>query len=93
MKKVEAFSPAHDDRMLLHTARAARESEFDYLMLSICSHVGARQNLSQELGQLARNLRGGVYPSAVDAFLKAADYLREHRLVLTGVNLDPLEKK
>lgn len=93
MKKIEAFTPDFDSRKLFHTARAVREAEFDYLMLDIAQHVGSREHLREELGALARNLRGGVYPSSIDAFLKAADYLREHLWVLNGAAADPLEIK
>jgi len=91
MKPTAAYSSEFNDQKLFHTARAAREAEFDYLMWKISQHIAAREGLPESLTVLARDLRSGIYPSGVDAFLRAADYLREHRYVLTGAAKDPME--
>ncbi len=90
MKRVVAFKAEHSDQ-LWETARAAREAEFDYLMVNISNQVGTSPALREVLIGLARDLRGSVYLRAADAFLAAADYLREHRAVLTGQQLDGAE--
>lgn len=96
MKKTTAFLANNDDRTLFHTARSAREAEFDALVLQIFSAMG--RVIATEEGYVAfsqgvaRNLRGGIYPPAADAFIAAAKYLEQHRLVLIGVECDPEER-
>lgn len=90
MKKIDAFTPDFDGRILLHTARAAREAEFDNLVGKLFGNLPA-YNEEGLRRHLAGDLRGGIYNNAADAFLKIADYLRTHRLVLSGKELDPDE--
>lgn len=92
VKKTVAYKSDFDSRKLFHTARSAREAEFDHLMWRITQNVGSRDHLIECLSGLAHDLRGGVYPSAATAFIEAADYLRVHHLVMTGAELDPDEE-
>lgn len=95
MKKTQAFLRDGDDRTLFHTARSAREAEFDALFHKISYKVGSDLHARlQEVGmrELAGDLRGGVYSSATDAFIAAAKYLEQHRAVLTGAERDPQER-
>lgn len=91
MKKQTAFTSDFDHRTLYHTARDAREAEFDHLMLKIGFHTPLGKDADIFLHAMAVQLRSGIYPAAGDVFIKAADYLREHRLVMTGAERDPQE--
>jgi len=91
MKPVTAYSSDFHDQKLFPTARSAREAEFDFLMWKISHYVSGGHGLPETMTALAHDLRSGIYPSAIDAFLRAADYLREHRSVLTRAAKDPME--
>ena len=91
MKKQTAFTSDFDHLTLYHTARDAREAEFDALVLKIGSYTPVGKDADLFLNALSAQLRSGIYPAAADQFIKAADYLREHRLVLTGAERDPQE--
>lgn len=94
MKKTVAYI-AEGSSQLHGTARSAREAEFDKLYVAIHAAMGSVKTESGYVGlaqSIAENLRGTIYPTAADAFLEAADYLREHRAVLTGAALDPEER-
>lgn len=91
MKKQMAFTSDFEHGALYPTARAAREAEFDMLMVRIQTNWPASGGDSAYFRVLAGLLRSGIYPVAADKFIKAADYLREHRLVMTGAMRDPQE--
>ena len=90
MKKRTAFSPGHDDRILLPTAKAAREVEFDHLMLRIYNNIGGCSTAFREdVTNLGHGLRSGIYPTAVDAFIEAAEYLKKYKNIMIGNERDP----
>lgn len=84
MKKLTAFASDFDHRTLYHTARAAREAEFEAMMLRV------RQSLPASCGDegswisITHCLRSNIYGAAGTAFIKAAEYLQEYRKVLDG---------
>lgn len=91
MEKKTAFTSDFDHRTLYHTARDAREAEFDAMMQRIRQSLPASCGDSEMWRAIAGCLRSNTYGSAGSAFLSAADYLHEYRLILTGVISDPQE--
>lgn len=91
MEKKTAFTSDFDHRTLYHTARDAREAEFDAMMLRVRNSLPAACGASEMWRAIAGCLRSNTYGSAGDSFIAAADYLREHRAVLSGITPDPQE--
>jgi hypothetical protein len=89
MKEVTAYKCAYTGR-IFEAEIAARRCEFEALILAIGGHMPAMGSVNPKdiMVWLSSNLQSGIYPSAADRFIEAADYLREHRDAM-----DPVAKR
>lgn len=88
MKEVKAYMADCNRTDLFKTEQDARRYEFKNIISKIYGSMGAfseNELAKQFLSFISGNLINGIYPAASDAFLEAAEYLKEHRkMLMTG---------
>lgn len=81
MKQVTAYKY---NGALFSTERAAREAEFDDLMVRTLRATSAEPITTADFLLFAQAVRSGIYPGATARLIEAVDYLRTHKAVLYG---------